>query len=266
MTAHRDTARDAMATSPERETMRITTETTRTLDQDLDARLTGDGFAFVPADRARAMIAAAGPLDDWNAFAASWADLEQDTYMADGGRYRRRRHGVFRCDRDGTLARQPHQPHWQGLDYNPLNGGIERWFAPIRDDVARGQSLATILGFCGRHFTSLSPEVASWHVEVHQFRIEARPGEAGQPTPEGMHRDGVDWVLVLLVQRTNIASGTTTIAGLDKLPLGSFTLTAPCDAALVDDRRVYHGVTPVVPIEAGAPAFRDVLVVTFRRT
>ena len=55
--------------------------------------------------------------------------------------------------------------------------------------------------------------------------------------PKGMHRDGVDYVLVLLVNRRNIASGTTTIHDLDKRALGSFTLTEPLDAALVDDAR-----------------------------
>jgi len=105
----------------------------------------------------------------------------------------------------------------------------------------------------------------AWHIELHQFRIEARPGEVGQPTPEGMHRDGVDWVLVLMVRRENIASGETTIYDLVKRPLGSFTLTAPLDSALVDDSRVYHGVTAVTAIDPQLPAYRDVLVVTFRR-
>ena len=105
---------------------------------------------------------------------------------------------------------------------------------------------------------------ASWHIEMHQFRVEARAGEAGQPTPEGMHRDGVDWVLVMLVRRQNVASGETTIFDLSKKPLGSFTLAEPMETALVDDSRVYHGVTAIEPIDAGAPAFRDVLVVTFR--
>jgi hypothetical protein len=59
-----------------------------------------------------------------------------------------------------------------------------------------------------------------------------------------MHRDGVDYVLVLLINRRNIRSGTTTVHDLDKRPLGSFTLTDPLDAALVDDARCYHGVTP----------------------
>jgi hypothetical protein len=107
--------------------------------------------------------------------------------------------------------------------------------------------------------------VPTWHVEVHQFRIEARQGEAGRPTPEGMHRDGVDYVLVLLINRSNIASGMTSVHDLSGKTLGHFTLTHPFDAALVDDTRVMHGVTPVEPVDPAAPAFRDVLVVTFRR-
>jgi hypothetical protein len=71
-------------------------------------------------------------------------------------------------------------------------------------------------------------------------------------------------VLVLLVNRQNIASGTTTIHTSDGQPLGDFTLTNPLDAALIDDHSVYHGVTAVRPFAADKPAFRDVLVVTFR--
>jgi hypothetical protein len=229
-----------------------------------DGTLARAGFVYVKGEDMRAMLEAAGSLDDWEAFARSWGDLEMDTYMADGGRYRRRRHAVFAVGRDGGVAKQPHQPHYQTLDYNPLNGGLDRWFKPVDDAIAAGASLTTILGFCGRLFSKLSPAVQSWKAEIHQFRIEAGPDEAGKPTPEGMHRDGVDWVLVLLIKRHNIKSGTTTIADLDKRDLGSFTLTAPFDAAIVNDARVYHGVTPIEPIEAGQPAYRDVLVATFR--
>jgi hypothetical protein len=71
-------------------------------------------------------------------------------------------------------------------------------------------------------------------------------------------------VLVLMVNRTNIESGTTTVHGADGKLLGCFTLSAPFDAALVDDNRVRHGVTAVRPIDAAKAAFRDVLVVTVR--
>ena len=228
--------------------------------------IASDGFARV---RGRAMAAVLQPagLRDWNGFAASWDDLGVDAYMADGGRYRRRRFACFRAAPDG-IVRKPHQPHYQSRDYNPLNGGIERWFEPVDDAVARHPALAAILQTSQTLFDRITPDAvrpAAWHVEIHQFRIEARSGEEGQPTPEGMHRDGVDWVLVLMIRRENIASGETTIYDLVKRPLGSFTLTAPLDAALVDDSRVYHGVTAVTPLDPRLPAYRDVLVVTFRR-
>ena len=164
--------------------------------------------------------------------------------------------------------RKPHQPHYQSRDYNPLNGGLERWFEPVTEAAGRHPALTAILQTSHALFdrmtqTELRPP--AWHVEIHQFRIEARVGEEGRPTPEGMHRDGVDWVLVLMVRRENVASGETTIYDLVKRPLGSFTLTTPLDSALVDDSRVYHGVTPVVPLDPTQPAYRDVLVVTFRR-
>jgi hypothetical protein len=167
-------------------------------------------------------------------------------------------------DAGRRIERAAHQPHYQSLDYNPLQGGIERWFEPIT--AGDGSSLRTILAFAHALFGSLHPDVRRWHVETHQFRIEARSDEPGQPTPEGVHRDGVDYVLVLMVRRTNIAQGTTTIHARDGQLLGSFTLTDPFDAALVDDARVYHGVTAVEPIDATKPAHRDVFVVTFKRS
>jgi hypothetical protein len=223
-----------------------------------------DGYAFVEGADMRALLERTGSLADWPSFAASWDDLRLDQYMADGGRYRRRRHALYGARTGQPIVRKPHAPHFQTLDYNPLNGGVERWFEPITP-AGDGASMATILAGARATFERLASEVASWHIETHQFRIEARSGTPGQPTPEGLHRDGVDYVLVLLIQRRNIAEGTTSIHALDRRLLGSFTLTNPLDAALVNDAKVYHGVTPVEPLDPAAPAFRDVLVATFRR-
>ena len=229
-----------------------------------------DGFALVRAPSMRALLLQHGmpaAPDAWRHFAESWNDLGRDLYMADGGRYRRRRHATFSVG-SGRIERKPHQPHYQSRDYNLLNGGVERWFQPVTDAIGADPVLRAVLSACDGVFTKLTPaeaRPAAWHVELHQFRIEARPGEAGQPTPEGLHRDGVDWVLVLLVARENVQSGETSIHDLQRRLLGSFTLAAPLDAAFVDDSRVYHGVTAVRPVEPDRPAYRDVLVVTFRR-
>lgn len=232
---------------------------------DLRTAIAADGYAFVEGRSMSELLRPFGSLADWQAFTDSWNALELDTYMADGGRYRRRRYGAWTADASGAVTRKPHQPHFQAIDYNPLNGGVARWFEPIAPAIGDSQSMEAILRFCGALFGALAPATPAWEIEVHQFRIEARTGEAGRPTPEGLHRDGVDYVLVLLVERRNIASGMTTIHSLDGRALGHFTLTHPFDAALVDDTRVAHGVTPVEAIDPTQPAYRDVLVVTFRK-
>jgi hypothetical protein len=228
--------------------------------------LARDGFAFIEAPAMEALLRNFG-LRNWNDFASSWNDLGLDTYMADGGRYRRRRHAAYAVSIE-AIERKPHQPHYQSRDYNPLNGGIERWFDPVSDAIGRHPALLAILRAGVTVFDRLTPPATkpkAWHVEVHQFRVEARPGEPGLPTPEGLHRDGVDWVIVLLIGRTNVQSGTTTISDAARRPIGKFTLVAPLDAALVDDSRVFHGVTSIEPADPGKSGHRDVLVVTFRR-
>ncbi len=214
----------------------------------------------------RQLLASAGELTDWSAFAESWNHLGPDEYLAAKGRFRRRRHATFSAGSDGAIEPQPHQAHFQSLQYNALQGDIQRWFEPIDASIANGATMRSILQFCHEFFGKVAPPPLRWHIEVHQFRIEATADTAGEPTPEGSHRDGVDYVLVLLVNRQNIASGTTTIHSPDGRLLGDFTLTHPLDAALIDDHRVYHGVTAVRPFAADEPAFRDVLVVTFKAT
>jgi hypothetical protein len=252
-----------------------------TAAESLERLLADSGYAFVHASTMREALEASGPLSDWPTFAASWDDLELDHYLAERDRCRRRRFAVYAIAANGAIERQAHAPHYQQPDYNSLFGGVERWFAPIVAEIGGSPTMHTILRFCHRLCRRLAPAVETWHVEAHQFRIEARTEAPGHPTPEGVHRDGVDFALVLLVNRVNIVSGRTTVYDLAGpsaelgagpstglragRPLGSFTLTDPLDAALVDDNRVAHGVTPVAPLDPTRPGHRDVLVVTFRR-
>jgi hypothetical protein len=228
--------------------------------------LIADGFVFVDGDTTDTLLGGVRGQAEWTRFASSWNDLAVDAYLAGHGTFRRRRHAVFSLTNDGEVLREPHRPHYQSKTYNTLQGGIERWFEPIESTIADSDIFRRILSFCAKTFGNLAPDVARWIVEAHQFRIEAYASHVGLPTPEGVHRDGVDYVLVALIARTNIESGTTTIHDASGKRLGHFTLTQPLDVALVDDARVFHGVTPVHPSDPKEPAHRDVLVVTLRAT
>ena len=55
---------------------------------------------------------------DWNSFSDTWNDLEQDQFMADGGRYRRRRFSEFVYDNSaGTVTPLRHAPFFQSSDH-----------------------------------------------------------------------------------------------------------------------------------------------------
>jgi hypothetical protein len=233
---------------------------------EIAASLAQNDFLFVDSASAIEVLSsiAAMPVGDDPVFLDSWNRLEQDQYMADGGRYRKRRHATYAITGSGQRARQmPYQPHYQTADYNPLNGGVARYFAPILDDLHQSVTLAALLEFGNLVFSQISGN-QQWHIELHQFRIEARDGRQGRPTPEGVHRDGVDFVIVVMIKRVNIDSGATTIYDLENRLVGEFTLLEAFDMVLVNDRKLYHGVTPITQINADQEAFRDVLVITFK--
>src|SRR5262249_35573950 len=127
------------------------------------------GYAFVEGYEMRELLTALQPLSDWKPFAGSWDDRGSDRYMADGGRYRRRRHAVYAATADGRITRGPHQPHFQSRDYNPLNGGIARWFDPIDEGLGSGPTMRAILAFTRALFEGIAGR-ATWPPPPPPFR------------------------------------------------------------------------------------------------
>ncbi|MBP6901409.1 MAG: 2OG-Fe dioxygenase family protein [Burkholderiaceae bacterium] len=230
---------------------------------DLDAQLAGSGYAVLDAG-ALAQLAGVAPqaLSAWSSL---WQDLPPDNFLKDGGRYRRRRHGCFVVSPEGQVQAQPHRAHWQPVEYNALHGGIQRWFEPLAPGFADSPAWAPLLARLAACAARLRHDAgATWFVEAHPFRIDTTDG-IGRPTPEGAHRDGVDLVVVILVDRQGIKGGETRVFDA-RGPQGlRFTLTQPWSALLLDDERVIHESTPIQPLDAAAGGWRDTLVLTFRR-
>lgn len=233
------------------------------MSADLSAAIADHGFLHLPGH------AMAGLLGDASAalpdFIASWERLETDTHMRDGGRYRQRRIANFAAEPGlPGHARGEHRAHFQAVAHNTLNGGVDRWFAPMEDAIGGNAALHALLDL-GRGLADRLAGAQRWFVEAHQFRIEAAPGAPGYPTPEGVHQDGVDLVIIAMLRRMNLAGGETLVESLDGRPLARFTLRDALDSAILDDRRVRHGVSPIEPVDAALPSARDVLVLTWKR-
>jgi hypothetical protein len=194
-----------------------------------------------------------------------WNDLPADLHLRDGGRYRQRRHSCF-VVHDRAVHQVPHRAHWQPVSYNALHGGIERWFEPMQPAWVQDPAWLRMLAALGGVASALFSQVLAspWYVEAHPFRITTEGG-IGRPTPEGAHRDGVDLVVVAMVQRHNIKGGETRVFAADGPQGVRFTLSQPWSALFLDDARVIHESTPIQNQEPSAAAWRDTLVLTFRR-
>jgi len=231
----------------------------RTPQSEVVARLIGEGYAFLSAvDTATIFHVDLGQL---NALREAWGRLPQDTYLRDGGKYRSRRHSCFvQTFSSGVLSAVPRRPHWQPTSYNALHGGLERWFEPIEPEVLTAPAWGKLVAAIGALFEQVR-HVDQWFIEAHQFRIDTASG-IGRPTPEGAHRDGVDFVAVILAGRRNVRGGETHVFDAAGPSGVRFTMQEPWSMLLMNDARVIHETTPIQP--DNEHGVRDTLVLTYR--
>ena len=227
--------------------------------------LSQDGLSLLlPVDLAATLKLPTGWVQDWNVLAKSWHRLPPDAHLKDGGSYRQRRHACFVQNVPAsTLTQTPHRAHWQPTDYNALHGGFERWFEPVEPAVAQASAWTELITGFGSLFAQVQA-VDRWFVEAHQFRIDTAGG-VGRPTPEGAHRDGVNFVVVMLMARHGVKGGETRVFDANGPQGVRFVMRESLSALLLDDARVIHETTPIFPDHAaGEQGFRDTLVLTYR--
>ncbi|MER8383242.1 2OG-Fe dioxygenase family protein [Mesorhizobium sp. M1405] len=105
-----------------------------------------------------------------------------------------------------------------------------------------------------------------WNIKLHPYRIVARDGVNGKPAPEGLHQDGVDFIVSHMIGRVNVTGGMSTITDASKRFLGDVEMNLPNDFVICNDRKTFHDVSSIVTENPKMPfAYRDVLVITFEK-
>lgn len=208
---------------------------------------TGFDFGFLFCARAESAI-------NPEAFKPFFNDLPVDPNIK--GHYRFRRLSRFRVSEHG-LDRLPHGYLFQGKEYNPLVGGIKREFAEL-DDSLVNFDMFTALVLVFRDFCALRPGA---DIGVHQIRTTCSPESSGNPAPEGIHRDGADFVCIYSVDRDNIQGGKTHLYTRKNENAVFDKILYPGELLLVNDRKFFHFTTPIRPVGNGWGT-RDVFVLT----
>jgi hypothetical protein len=195
-------------------------------------------------------------------FSSFWNKLDNDNFMLDGGSYRQRKFGVFKYDPSSInpLEYLGNDDFYQEKDTNILNGGIKRKFSGLDEDFASSDVLKKIISY---DLSKLPKRylINILKINIHQIRINSTSSTTGNPTPEGIHQDGHDYVAQHLIAKHNVTGGESTIYDQRKQPLFSKTLSLPLQTIFVKDPKVFHGVSPITPeINSG---YRDMLLIDF---
>ena len=188
-------------------------------------------------------------------FEPFFADLPLDPYIQGG--FRRRRFSRFLWLPE-HLTRLEHKYFEQTSAINKLAGGIKRDFPELADGLfALPEFQRLVSRFV--EFSKIEPETTE--IGVHQIRIIATAGEVGEPAPEGIHKDGFDFVGIFCISRQNLLGAETHLhEDPAQSPIFAKELQ-PGEFVLVNDRRLYHFTSGIRPAGSG-DGMRDVFVMT----
>lgn len=194
-------------------------------------------------------------------FFNEWNNLGEDKYLPNNAKYRKRRYGLIRYNSAlETIELLPHSSFLQSEELNSAAGGIKRVFAPLTDQIFNNAFLRHLVKANIAKF-SLTDDMQgkSWEINVHLMRIIGTAEEIGDPTPEGMHSDGVDFIAMHLINGQNYLGGESLIYNGNRELVFQRRLSAPMDSIYVNDRKMFHAASRVEPSNPKEPGIRDLL-------
>lgn len=223
---------------------------------DLATDLSQHGFASVDA----AALGIALSKDGVESLQEVWTRLPHDPHLPEALSTRRRLHARFTYERQSSrLIRLPHGEYFQSRSANRLYGGRQRRFGPIdQSDLDSNPAIETAISACA---SALPVCYSKLHIHCHLMRIVGLPELAGEPSPEGIHRDGFDYVSLHLINRINLDGGQSIVLSDDLMIATAPMLTKPFDTLVLDDRRFLHAALPFF-VSKGI-GFRDMMLCSY---
>ena len=224
------------------------------------SKLGKDGALFIPS-----VTACPHNMADWKLFKSNWCHLSADRYYPNlNGQHRFRRYGRFLAtlleNRTFELAELPNVPFRQSADNVPLYEGAQRYFAPLTKAARTSSFLHSLIKFDLAVIRAVDFQHHSYIIGVHMVRVVADPSNEGEPTPEGRHCDGHDYVAMHLIDRQACTGGSSSVYEKNnRETLLAVTMTRPLDTLIVNDSRMQHEVSPIQAERYRG--FRDTLLI-----
>ena len=211
-----------------------------------------------------------GGFGHFVAFSKTWETMGVDKYygQADKGtRYRRYSDFDFN-PATGELQQLEHRAYEQSEAHNQYVGGMQRHFDDVSSDVFNSPVLRALIKLDFDVYKAVLPEElhnVPWQCQVHQIRIEVKPGEQIEITPEGIHCDGYPFSGVHFWGRHNIEGATSKVYDKQSNVIDSGTYQEILDTTYFLDRELQHYVTPATNPSESEMGYRQIIAISFSR-
>lgn len=192
-------------------------------------------------------------LDD--NFLESFNRLEPSDHL--DGKYRLRAYSVFKHVKGfhtDAFVKLPERAFTQSSEYNKHQGDLERKFDSVSNRAAYSGTLQDLLVLFSKQFDLDDGQ----EIEVHQMRVITQEG--GKLSPEGVHQDGFDRIMMMGVSRHNITGGHLLLYKTkDGDPVVNFPLEDG-EIAYLDDTLLWHNGSPLKRIDPSTEGHMDLLI------
>jgi len=198
--------------------------------------------------------------------ANSFDHLGEDQYIKSDFKYRQRKYGYCEINAKNEIKNWVEKKKFfQSSKYNNYLGDIDRDYSMMNDDV-KNFIESLIPKVC-----NLAPHI--WRndcpIHAHQYRLIGGNDFQGKPTPEGIHKDGYFFHVMLCFNTENLSGGITTL--LDATDTKNITNNKIIfegqlqkgDLMIFNDESLFHYTSAITPKLPHREAKRDMLVISF---
>ena len=191
----------------------------------------------------------------------SFVNLPYDKYEKSKGYYFRfRRFSKFYIIND-SISFISDTKFFQAKQLNRYAGGLKRKFLPIEDKIK-----FKMVELFKNNFLGTLNNKKKMEIGLHQLRIKCGKNFVGYPVPEGWHKDGFNFVILINFGSKNITGGVTRIK--EKLNDNKDTFSSFLEKGefiFTNDKKLFHYTDPINVKKQNVEGSRDTLVITIKQ-
>ena len=174
------------------------------------------------------------------------------------GKYRLRRYSIVELLAEPHMFKAlPSNTFMQTDEYNDFQGNVERKFENIDEYILDGKGMKELI----YKFRMMNKLPVGTPIDIHQMRIITLYDET-PVSPEGVHRDGYDFIAMIGIARDNIKGGHLLVYTEQD---GDHFMSIPLNAGqmvTLDDTKLWHNASDIQTVDKTKNGYMDAFIVT----